>query len=156
MNFNNLPVFCDVVPLPKRVPARRDHLNQNFSHRNAGYLHAAVLIGLEIEFGAMDFVQHLTRSFVVAHVNAGIAQRLVVVARGDQDSQPGVALARIGFGVPVDLGVGRSCLPRRIYPCSPGRPTAPKRTGRTTVPTRSGGQPAVSRRGRQLSRRNTR
>src|SRR5580704_8556754 len=104
-------VFIDVVVFAISMPAGGDHLNQDFSARDAGNLQGTVLIGLEVLFGLLVLAGEECFSIGVADIDAGAADGLARFGGGHGDAQFGFRRI-VGFLFLFGIRIGRRGLIR--------------------------------------------
>lgn len=111
-DLNCLFVCIDIVPLAVRVPAFSYDLDQNFPLGNLRNLRGTVLVGLEIQFSELIFMEEAAR-FVESDIDASVCNRFSVGAAYYFDPQ--LDRARVGrlFILLILIGlVGRGLLGR--------------------------------------------
>ena len=84
MNLDDLLGVGDVEPVPVSLPAFRDNLNEDASHRWLWNVGDALHVGLDVDFGLFVFDQTILLRF---EIDAGVFDGLVGVAAGDFDSE---------------------------------------------------------------------
>jgi len=82
LDLDRLFGLFDVIPFAKRVPARRNHLYEDFSLGNGRYFHRAILVRLQVEFGKLLVMMDERPALLVkADIDAGIANRLPFIVK---------------------------------------------------------------------------